>query len=82
MGNVGNVFWVCGVCDKPQVSENTEEFKKDSRVVKLDISQSGKKMKHDDVDTFEFANVCYDCRVKLSNAIYSIIEEINPEYTI
>ena len=36
-------------------------------------------MEFDDIDTYEFKNVCLPCRVKLSNAIYATLEEINPE---
>jgi len=77
--NVGNVLWECELCKKAQVSENEEEFKNDSRVVRFDVSQSGKNMKFDDIDTYEFKDVCLACRIKLSNSIYSAIEEINPE---
>jgi len=79
MENIGDVLWSCSICNKTQVSENEGEYKSDSRVVRLDVSQSGKNMKFDDIDTFEFKDVCLDCRIKLSNAIYEILEEINPE---
>ena len=79
MESTGNVLWLCSICDKTQISENEEEYKSDSRVVRFDISQSGKNMKFDDIDTYEFKDVCLACRIKLSNSIYSTIEEINPE---
>lgn len=71
--------WLCEVCNKTYVDESPDSFFNNSRIVKIDIPQSGEKMKYGDVDSFEFKNVCLACRIKLSNAIYNAIEEINPE---
>lgn len=79
MSNEENVLWVCEICEKTLISNGDEKFNNDSRVVRLDISQSGERMKFDDVDTYEFKDVCLDCRMKISNAIYAVLEEINPE---
>jgi hypothetical protein len=78
LDNINDVLWLCEVCDKTQVSKDQDGFENDSRIVKLDISQSSERLDFDDCDVFEFRNVCADCRRKISNGIYDLLLEINP----
>jgi hypothetical protein len=74
---MSKILWACEVCDEEFLSSSKEEHNEQSRIVKIDISQSGDNCDYNDVDVFEFKSVCARCRRKISDIIYQGLETIN-----
>jgi hypothetical protein len=76
---MSKIIWQCDICNQMFSSNDKDDYNAESRVVKLDIPQSGENMDDYDNDTFEFRNACLYCRRTISDAIYGALEEINPD---
>ena len=74
---MSKILWACEICNKI-FTDDEDYYAIKSRVLSLNIPQSGESMDYSENDVFEFKNTCLDCRMKISNAIYSELRNINP----